>query len=922
MSFVSTPSPIAGDALLTERERLALHDPQRLAALYRTNLLDVPDCDELQRLTRMAVRQLGVAVAMVSLVDRDRQYFTAATGLEEPYATTRQTGIDSSFCRIVVTSREPLVVTDARLDERVSDNSGIAELGIIAYAGVPIIVAGGHCIGAFCAISHEPRSWSALDLETLHDFAAAATSAIDRRITEAELQRAVQDKLDLVERITESFVSLDREWRVTFANDAAARLAQRDVRDAIGHTLWELVPALAGTHVEAHLRAAMENPGVHELEWKGVANPGWLEMRALSSAEGISLYIRDITSRKEAERELKVSESRYRRLTEIAPVGIFETDATGQGVWVNRRWSELTGVGSEELRSGGWARGIHPDDLPMVMAKWAKASSEGSDVAYVCRRVLPNGSTHWVSARATPMRDASGVITGYLGTTENIDAHIEREQQLQEVVATFEAALRGSDIGMWDWHLPSGKVKFSPQVSQMLGYAPEEFGDTIESWRQLVHPDEITHAYLAMEEHFARKTPYYRCPHRLRAKDGTWRWILDAGAVVERDVEGRPVRMLGTHVDITEAKSSEARFRLLFEKSNEPLLLADERGVLDCNDAAVRALGAASHEELIGPDVGRLLSTAGRQAAAPLELFGDFVTRVHRFGAMRFDWTLRRMDGCEFPVEISLTPMTHGDRRTMLASWHDLSVRHEQARMLRESKEAAERANQAKSDFLARMSHELRSPLNSVIGFSRLLLKSEMARANSVEKTYLERIQANGVHLLSLINNVLDIARIEAGHEEINLARTDLCPLIRQTVAESEGQLGIRPIVLCVEVPHDPVMIEIDAHKLRQVVINLVGNALKFTNEGSVTVRVLTAPTGDALGIEVADTGIGIPADRLTDIFEPFEQVESGRARRFDGSGLGLAISRQLCEVMGCSLSVRSTLGVGSTFTITFATNA
>jgi PAS domain S-box-containing protein len=240
---------------------------------------------------------------------------------------------------------------------------------------------------------------------------------------------------------------------------------------------------------------------------------------------------------------------------------------------------------------------------------------------------------------------------------------------------------------------------------------------------------------------------------------------------------------------------------------------------------------------------------------------------------------------------------------------------------LRQAKEAAEEASRTKSHFLASMSHELRTPLNSVIGFANILLKNKAGNLRPTELNFLERIAANGTHLLGLINQILDLSKIEARKVELQLGPVALDTLVRQTIAQQEGLVRDRPVKLLADLPPVVAPLLADADKLKQVLINLIGNALKFTERGSVTLRVVTDPANhEPLRIEVRDTGIGIPSEKLGVIFEAFQQAEAGTARKYGGTGLGLTISQALCELMGFRIDVSSEVGQGSTFSIVFKT--
>jgi PAS domain S-box-containing protein len=338
-----------------------------------------------------------------------------------------------------------------------------------------------------------------------------------------------------------------------------------------------------------------------------------------------------------------------------------------------------------------------------------------------------------------------------------------------------------------------------------------------------------------------------------------------------------------------------------------------EEGFRICGrDPAQGPFTMAEFYGLVHPDDHAWLdrSTAAALATGEQEE-GEFRVR-HPSGEYRYVWS-------SFQVELD----ADGRPRRMFGHVQDVTERKHTELELVRAKEEAEAANRAKSGFLSSMSHELRTPLNSVIGFAGVLRKNRSGNLTESDLRYLERIHANGRHLLGLINDVLDLSKIEAGKMEIERLPVSVAALVAETLDELAGAVGGKRVELRHEFTEETAPLETDPGKLKQVLINLMGNAIKFTDEGSVTIAVTADPrTGRPRRLEVRDTGVGIPPERLSEIFRAFEQGENGIGRRYGGTGLGLTISRSLCELMGYRLEVSSEPGVGSTFAVVFQSDA
>jgi PAS domain S-box-containing protein len=361
------------------------------------------------------------------------------------------------------------------------------------------------------------------------------------------------------------------------------------------------------------------------------------------------------------------------------------------------------------------------------------------------------------------------------------------------------------------------------------------------------------------------------------------------------------------------------RNALLLESAAEGIFGLDREGaIIFINPAAERIVGWKSGE-LLGRSQHELTHhTRIDGTPNPREYCAICMTASTGRGYASPDDIFWRPDGTSFPVEYQSTPIREGGTVVgAVVTFRDVSARLRANHELVRAKEEAEAANAAKSDFLARMSHELRTPLNSVIGFSNILRKNKAGNLNAQDLGYLERIGTNGVQLLTLINDILDLSKIEAGKVSLDITSVNVGQLVEETL----GQLGDRRYKEGVSVefvvPASLGTIDTDATKLRQVLINLIGNAVKFTHAGTVTVVVECSElTRQPARIRVTDTGIGIAPDRISAIFAAFEQADTSTSREFGGTGLGLSISRALCELLGFRLEVESTLGRGTTFTI------
>ena len=409
-----------------------------------------------------------------------------------------------------------------------------------------------------------------------------------------------------------------------------------------------------------------------------------------------------------------------------------------------------------------------------------------------------------------------------------------------------------------------------------------------------------------------------------RRKDGSLAYVASSWTTASGGDD--QVLVLASEMDITQLKVArdaelvEARYREVLDAMPDGIVMINATGcIVFSNVQADRMFGYADGE-LRGLPIERLLPARLRSGhvAHRTNYFSQPRTRAMGSGIELFGL---RADGSEFPVEVSLSPLQTEGRVLVLSAIRDITERRLFERALREKNEALANANAAKDRFLASMSHELRTPLNAIIGFTGTLLMKLPGPLNDVQERQLRTVQGSGQHLLALINDLLDIAKIEAGKFDLVPEPVDCGAIVEEIAVALRIQAEGKGLKLAVALPGSPLIVDTDRRALSQIVINLLQNAIKFTEAGGVGVEVLRIPregaTPGRVEIRVSDTGSGIRAEDLDRLFAAFSRIVPRAGRAPEGTGLGLHLSQKLAERLGGAITVRSTHGEGSCFTLT-----
>ncbi|MCB0318699.1 MAG: PAS domain S-box protein, partial [Bdellovibrionales bacterium] len=619
-------------------------------------------------------------------------------------------------------------------------------------------------------------------------------------------------------------------------------------------------------------------------------------------------------------RSLKISEERYKKIAEDQAQLLCRFDPNFILTFVNKAFTKFVGKSESELLGTNFLTLIDVSHRSTVHELFKQNEVNGNHTFSAEYNIYVKSELKFIFWTHSAIVDENSRVSEYQAFGFDLTEKIELEKSLEKL---SNQSLDKNEFGSWNWDIISGEMSFNSKWYEMLGYNPAEVSFELDTWSSMIHEEDREWVMKMLLGHVKGESDVYEAEYRISAADGKFKWILDRGNITEWDINGEPLKASGTHLDITqkkradeELKKSRLMYYALANTAPVGIFRTDPEGFCLFVNNKWSEYSGLKEEEALGLEWTKALHPDDRE-----RINIEWQEAVRLGIQFKSEFRFLRYDGEVFWLFGQASPERDHKNKVVayVGTLTDITQKHKIEEALVSAKHSAEDATKAKSQFLANMSHEIRTPMNGVLGMTELLLQTELT---SEQKDLAQTVILSAESLLGLINDILDFSKIEAGKLELVNEVFDLDEFLNEIEVTHKISVGSKGIAFILQVDSlVPKLLVGDTNRLRQVLVNLVGNSLKFTpSGGAIVVQIAeearTASTS-ILQFSVSDTGKGISSSKQREIFEAFSQEDSGVTREFGGTGLGLAISSQLVKLMNGDIGVMSEPGKGSVFYFT-----
>jgi len=881
------------------------NENQRMRRLQKYDLIGLGKDPDFDIFTQSAVALTGCAAALVALMEEDTQRIQSCIGLDIDSVDRKNT-----VCQYTMMSAEALIIRDTALDERTSANPLIVSGGIRFYAGVPIQDKDGYVLGTLCVIDYEPKDITSSQIESLHLLAKAVSQIYTQKKKNAEA-----DYFANIYRLTQNMICvLDENYHVKELNTSFSQLFQSVETDIVGQSFQDLLQtnsddldtalkqARSGFESEVLTETLMPLGDHVTIKW---------HFRHEAKYNEIFAFGRNITQEIEERSKLETSERKFRNFFENS-IGLMSMhDLDGNILKVNEKGRALLGYNVEEVNHLNLCD-LVPSENIQLCKEYLHNISEGKEMEGMMTLQTKTGENMYFLYHNIVEVDTDGqryVVSAALNMTERRKLEIDLLHTKQILEQTNKVA----QVGGWEVSMKDNSLFLSPHAKQILGIDKEDNPD-LEACFSLFD-ETSSHILRTAFTRAIEEGTGYDLELKVGHEAEDFIWVRVKG--VPEFTENLCTRVFGIIQNIHESKTiylelekKEAMLEAFVQYVPAAVSMFDHN--FDYLYVSKR-WAEEFHRSEKQPHAKNLFQMFPTIPAHRKEIYQNALKGIpykNNNEEMQVDGQLQHFNWEVRPFHVS-----DGSIGGVIIFSQNITESVKINEELKAAITQADTANLAKSEFLANMSHEIRTPLNGVIGFSELLMRTPL---NETQLQYLKYINESGNSLLNIINDILDFSKIEAGKLELNIDCCNIYEMTSQVVNVVLFQAQRKDLELLLNIEQGlPSSIWIDDARLKQVLINLTGNAVKFTEKGEIELKVEMLQKTDTeidLRFSVRDTGIGIAKERQGHIFEAFTQEDSSVSKRYGGTGLGLTISNNLLKYMGSKLELISVPEQGTTF--------